>query len=730
MTTISKISIKNFLSIGNITQEVNLAVQGLTLILGENVDIGGGNSRNGVGKSTILQAISYGLYGEPLTKIRLDNLVNNINNKTMLVKIELESEGKKYIIERGRKPNLLRLFVNGVEKKDNEAQGENKHTQTEIERIIGMSHIMFKNVVALNTFTEPFMRLKAADQREIIEELLGITQLSQRASSLKELMDQTKDLLRTEEATIKANNEANTRIEQAIDRARTDVEVWKIAQDRQTNILVEKAEQLNLIDIDAEISIFDQIDAWNQQKKEVDDLTTYAKQEIETCSVETSRLKKEMSRYEDEAARVDNGEISRLEAQMRRYISESEVDISIQINRLITEVSRKRKEATARIDHAETLAVEFSSLQEQIENPNAHTCTTCGQGLVGTNHLEKVMARLTSQHKELSYKIEKAMVDSDTYNDEADGIEKEITQTTEALTVQKEEAAIKAKSIKQDIEVARTVLQTAKETAANRVLELREMLDKINEKLLENKSVVEEGNQVLEAIGSKPTSKYPNRESIWKLQQDREVLLNQIESEMTKENPHLSKIEGLQSTLVVIDYDPINEYNIRLKHEAFLLKLLTAKDSFIRKKIVDQNLSYLNKRMNHYLDKIGLPHEVSFKPDLTVEVNLLGRDLDFEQLSRGEMNRVILATFWSFRDVYENLNKPFNLIFIDELLDNGLDGIGAEAAVVILQGIARDRKKNVFLISHKENLIDKADRVMLVRKENHFTTIDADYELV
>ena len=66
--------------------------------------------------------------------------------------------------------------------------------------------------------------------------------------------------------------------------------------------------------------------------------------------------------------------------------------------------------------------------------------------------------------------------------------------------------------------------------------------------------------------------------------------------------------------------------------KCFYYKLLTTKDSFVRKKLIDQNLVYLNKRMNHYLERLGLPHEVKFMPDLTVEVTLLGKELDFEQL--------------------------------------------------------------------------------------------------
>jgi len=109
-----------------------------------------------------------------------------------------------------------------------------------------------------------------------------------------------------------------------------------------------------------------------------------------------------------------------------------------------------------------------------------------------------------------------------------------------------------------------------------------------------------------------------------------------------------------------------------------LLKLLTNKDSFIRKRIIDQNLSYLNARLSQYLDRIGLPHTVKFLNDLTVSIEELGRELDFDNLSRGERNRLILSLSWAFRDVWESLYQPINLLFIDEVIDTGMDSSGVE----------------------------------------------------
>ena len=217
------------MSVGNVTQAVNLERDNLTLVLGNNVDLGGDGSRNGTGKTTLINALSYGLYGNALTNIRKDNLINKTNAKNMLVTIDFEYNGSQYRIERGRRPNVFRLMRDGIDLNESvdEAQGEMRQTQTEVDSIIGISHAMFKHVVALNTYTEPFLSMRANDQRELIEELLGITELSRKAEALKEVIKETKDEIKDEEYNLKAKEDANSRILKSI----TDIErrqrIWK-----------------------------------------------------------------------------------------------------------------------------------------------------------------------------------------------------------------------------------------------------------------------------------------------------------------------------------------------------------------------------------------------------------------------------------------------------------------------------------------------------------------------
>ena len=138
MIKIQDLTVKNFMSVGNTTQAINFNKDQLTLVLGENLDQGGDDagSRNGTGKTTIINALSYALFGQALTNIRRDNLVNKTNNKSMLVTLNFEKNGEKYHIERGRKPNLLKFSINNEDQEINdESQGDSRKTQQDLSLI-------------------------------------------------------------------------------------------------------------------------------------------------------------------------------------------------------------------------------------------------------------------------------------------------------------------------------------------------------------------------------------------------------------------------------------------------------------------------------------------------------------------------------------------------------------------------------------------------------------------
>ena len=272
MLIIKDLTVKNFMSVGNSTQAIRFDNKHLILVLCENMDLGGDDAgaRNGTGKTTIINALSYVFYGEALTSIRRDNLVNKTNNKDMLVSINFVKNNVTYTIKRGRKPQKLRFYADDIEQNtdSNEAQGENKETQKEINRLLGMTHAMFKNIIALNTYTQPFLATKQAEQREIIEQLLGITLLSQKAELLKDQQRATRTELTEEKIKIESILASNEKIQESIESLKLRSSAWQQQKTDDTKKFQQAITELEKVDINKEL------DAHKKLAKHTDDMKT------------------------------------------------------------------------------------------------------------------------------------------------------------------------------------------------------------------------------------------------------------------------------------------------------------------------------------------------------------------------------------------------------------------------------------------------------------------------
>ena len=588
MIKIKDLTVKNFMSVGNQTQAVDFDHEQLTLVLGENLDQGGDDSgsRNGTGKTTIINALSYALYGNALTNIKKNNLINKTNSKGMLVTLTFEKDGNDYRIERGRSPNIFKFYMNDQEKLVDESQGDSRQTQDDVNTLLGMSHDMFKHIVALNTYTEPFLSMRVNDQRQIIEQLLGITILSEKADALKEQVRQTKDAITEETLKINAIQTANEKIEGSIEGLKRTQRAWIAKNKQDQDSLASAIEELEKLDIEAELELHEKLANWTEHNNAI------------------LALKKELSTLEPALQRADKS-----------------------------------------VDKA----------NKDIADLEDATCYTCGQEL----HADK--------KAEIAERKSKELADALAYQTEVAG---KLTDVVKALE--------------------------------------------------------EIGN-----INGKPTTFYDSAKEAYEHRSNVDNLKKALEDKKVETDPYAAQITELnESAIQQIDWHVVNDLTSYKEHQEFLLKLLTNKDSFIRKKIIDQNLAYLNNRLTYYLDKLGLPHQVKFQNDLSVEITQLGQDLDFDNLSRGERNRLILGLSFAFRDVWESLYQNINLLFIDELIDSGMDTAGVENSLSVLKKMARERSKNIYLISHKDELIGRVNHVLRVVKENGFTSYANDLEVV
>jgi len=590
MLIIKDLTVKNFMSVGNAIQAITFDNKHLVLVLGENMDLGGDDAgaRNGTGKTTIINALSYVFYGEALTNIRRDNLVNKTNAKDMLVSINFIKNNVTYTIERVRKPQKLRFYANDIEQNtgSDEAQGENKETQKEINRLLGMTHAMFKNIIALNTYTQPFLATKQAEQREIIEQLLGITLLSQKADLLKEQQKANKTEIAEEKIKLDSQLASNERIQESIESLKIRSSAWQTQKDEDEQGFSKAIVELEKVDITKELN------AHKKLAKHNDDVKTLRS------------LEKEKAYHEDSLTKAE------------------------------TQVEKTEKDLVFAKDAK---------------------CPTCEQEL----HDDK--------HKHLVTKLNSTLTESNEY-------------------------ALKLK------------------------------IDLVN---------VEKSVTAIGDLGIIPDTYYDTIDEAYNHKGSLADLKRQLSQTETKHDPYEEQVIELnKSAIQKINYVKINEMEDLHRHQEFLYKLLTAKDSFIRTRIIEQNLTYLNQRLAFYLGQVRLPHTVTFQSDLTVQIEELGRDLDFDNLSRGERNRLILSLSWAFRDVWESLYQQINLLFIDELVDAGMDVSGVESAMAVLKDMSRTQQKNIFLISHKDELISRVDSVLKVVKENGFTNYANDVEIL
>lgn len=570
------------MSVGNQTQGVNFDNQRLTLVLGENLDQGGDDagSRNGTGKTTLINALSYGLFGEALTKIRRENLVNKTNNKNMLVTLTFEKDGVKYRIERGRRPNTLRYFINDSEQEiTDESQGDSRMTQAAINHMLGLSHAMFKHILALNTYTEPFLSMSASDQKDIIEQLLGITLLSEKAELLKDRIRVSKEDMAMENARLEGLKMSNEKIKETINSLGNKEKIWNTQKNLDIEKLNKSITELESVNIDQELEAHQQLEAWTK------------------FSNELKQLQKDKSSLEMTLLQSDKT-----------------------VNKVGQDLDKLHDKAT---------------------------CYACGQEL----HTDKFC--------EIQLKLEEEYGEAVNYS--------------------------------------------------------QSIVDEI--------AAIEEAIKLLGTQTPRPDTFYNSIKEAYEHRQYLETYKSTLKNKQAEQNPYVDQITELSTeALQELDWSEVNRLQTLKDHQEFLLKLLTNKDSFIRKKIIDQNLAFLNNRLTHYLTALGLPHTVTFKNDLNVEITMLGQDLDFDNLSRGERNRLILGLSFAFRDVWESLYQEINLLFIDELIDSGLDTAGVESSLAILKRMSRERGKSIYLISHKDELMGRVNNTLKVIKENGFTS--------
>ena len=696
-----EITIRNFLSFGNAPQTLNLNDKKYQVVIGYNRDKSDSSSdRNGVGKSTIFEAIHYALFGRSIgNKVTLGNLINNINKKNMVVTLKFKKDDVSYEITRGRSPNILTLLRNGENVLSDESQGDSRETQSEIERIIGMNEDIYNQIVCLSCKVPVFLDQTTSNQKAIIEKILGIDIISKKIESLKALIKETKNEFNNEQFkvnTIKSQNEALIlSINKQIEDMNIAKEKWLNNINYGIEVTKNSINNLEKIDIEKEMENFKLLENYltqegvnhqNQQLKSSLEKKIYdSNNNINTYQSRINFL----STYDFETEKANFAYNESLQPEITKYWQEEH-----HIQSLKTFKEQNLDYNFMRVSN------EIKKKEDELSNIKEDICPTCGQPM-GIDEVNKLKEIKKEEIKKLQEELHK--------------IDMEILETNHAIQ------SFVPKTFEKKPTNYSSMVELLKDES-----ELSMLKEKLALELSNKESNEKMWNEiVIVDLGERPQTHYTTLQEIMNhksMLQSHYTTLQSYEEQL-KTNPFEQQeqsIENLKKNILEVDESNLKKLQDDMILQDTLLKLLNSPSSFVRKTILDKSLEFLNNRIMEYLESLGSLHIIKFNNDMTINISYMG--VEYGYVSSGEMGRISTALTLAFRDVWETLNNcQINLLAIDEVIDRiGLDTSGVEMMVSELK--SKDNK-NIMLVTHNEVLINQAPELLTLIKEDNFTNI-------
>lgn len=677
------------MSFGDKWSEIDLDSDGLTVALG----------KNGHGKSTVLDALCFVITGRPVRQAAIGKMVNNTNAKGLEVDLNFTIDDQSYRIVRGQKPGFCRFWRGDEEL----TLSSSKETSQAIQEVIGLTHDTFRIIVVNSTRVPQFFQMDAAGQKKVMETLFGFDVLTKKADNIKILRSETKIDLEKERTRFEERAESRQRAIARSEEVRKKFEEW---DDNQSSKIAEAKEKLTTyqaIDLEKQLVLI----------KQLEDLQIrYGTTELnlQTLTSEHNSKVTEYNKLEREVAetKVKIEELEQLDIDaLRKAYTQIAVwgDEATKHREAIAEFKRDVSEAEKEI---ERLKKEMKSVEED-------DCPTCGQQWPDHDMREETRIRIKDEIDELERLVSQSRTNLEEERSLLEKILDQIEKTRpdvpeDRITATDTEIQIRHKELS-DRERAKKDLQPHLDLIKGKIRAVEEKLERIET----------EAEDLEEPLYDSEADVREVRSRMSHIEED----IKRMEAE---ENPYITILADLESEIgEEPDEAIIKEKEILLETEDYLAMTLTKKDSPIRRAVVGRYLPILNQRMGHYLVRLEIPYSVEFTDFLEISVWDGEREIDPSALSGGEEERVSLALSWAFRDVYEEVTgRRISFSAVDERLDSGLDGVGAEAAVNVLHEMALEKGRSVWLVTHRKDLEDFADRVVRSVKDGRYSHLEVE----
>ena len=662
------VKFQNFMSFGNLWTTVNLEDPGTSFIVGENLDNGGSS---GAGKSTFINAISYCLYDRIPSSVSKDKLINRTNDKKntlMEVSLTFIKGVDKYVVRRWRGcATGVQLLMNDNDITPASVNRGEDSFNTKIEEILGFSYNLFSQIILFNGNSQPFLDLSVGSQRALIEELFRITMLSRKANALKKMIQELEKQVSMQKLLITQQQKQNDIHKDHLATANIRVTSWDQQRANELTQIQNKLEALISFDYDSEEALINE--------------TISLREKITAINAEVRELTISIQSEEREAQAKKQSELRELNSK-KTFISQKTSPGKAQLTIAKNDLAKAKKEMDA--------------IEKELVHLRDAKCPYCLQ------KFEDAQTKICDLE-------EKSTVISSLKTDLLDKIN---AFETEETTFENEKAA----------ELATIIAEITKVNAETIVVpETTETLAKQAE--IDSKSVLLTDLSVqLKEI--QDSMSFVDVTSLLKSKNEVNTLQTRLETMIVEVNPHIEARDALITEgEVKVDIEALDELIKMQEHQTFLLKLLTDKNSFIRKNIISKTIPFLNKRIAYYTEKLNLPHCVLFQSDMSCEITQIGRDLDHGNLSNGEKKKLNLSLCLAFRDVLTYLHSKVNVLFTDEVDGGSISGFDVDSLISMLKSKAWDDDISIFIISHRPEFDGRCDNNLVIRKEGGFSTL-------
>jgi DNA repair exonuclease SbcCD ATPase subunit len=666
---LEEVKIKNFLSYGSNVSTFKID-HGLTLISGQNKDT---SRSNGAGKSGLNESIVWALFGKTIKDITKDQIVNWKNKKKCLVEISFSIDGIKYRIERGIKPNVLKIYK-GDKELDSLASVTDfqKYLEEEILKID------YKTFISLfyynpNNFVSIF-DIPKAQKRKFLENIFNLEAYSDIKNKINKKVSNIDSAILENKTSVSKNEERISSLEINVSKYTSDIRSIDIS-DTHLQLL---QEQLN--DIPDDLPSKEDIEKYEQKIKDIE----VVKNKAEIAFSEKNALLKGIS-YDPNAA-------DKLEECKKNFTS---VNYDEELEKLLYDECFDYKVKK------ESILSDLKKVSQKGQYEDLDNCPICGSKMNNESireHKAKEKDRLNKELTEVEEKenlliskhndIKKSNMDYKYYESEIERLTKVIEENSKYLEIME--------SIK--------TLKETKEKFSNTVFNC-------NSKLKEMKE----------------------RASLY----NRDLLLSQIENEKNRIEERKAQIEKLEEykANAISELSLLKSENVELKKKNTNLSLLKDYYSFLKKLCGDDQIKQyaisslvpiINQRANHYLSEAAVGFYIKLDGWLDCEIKGAGiSNATASSLSGGEKKSLELALQFALYDISKLKCKNLpNILILDEILDSSVDVKGIENLMNIVTIKQREDNLATFIVSHRKEISSFTfDRRFNIIKSNGYSSI-------